>query len=245
MRPAHARPPWARYALLAAAALAVLSIGTLAWYYVSFSRLIDARLHGERERTLPRVYARPFELRRGQALTPQDLVARLNDLGYAQRPRAEAPGEFTLERNALIIRPRSGDLGSAPLRVTFGGGIQRLEVGRTTRDAVQLEAPLLTALMSSGGRQKRRSVPLATIPASMQQAVLAIEDQGFYSHPGINPIRMLAAAVTNLFGDNPTLVGYSTITQQLARMFFLADEFNAELTAGQRSYGRKIREALM
>ena len=38
--------------------------------------------------------------------------------------------------------------------------------------------------------------------------------------------------MTNVFGDNPNLVGYSTITQQLARMFFLADEFNAELTAG-------------
>jgi penicillin-binding protein 1B len=40
-------------------------------------------------------------------------------------------------------------------------------------------------------------------------------------------------------------VGYSTITQQLARMFFLADQFNAELTTGERSYGRKMREALM
>ena len=58
----------------------------LVYYYVSFSRIIDARLHGERERSLPRVYARPLEVRRGETLTEQDLVARLNDLGYAQRP---------------------------------------------------------------------------------------------------------------------------------------------------------------
>jgi penicillin-binding protein 1B len=219
---------------------------TLTHSYVSFSRLIDERLHGERERTLPRVYARPVVLRQGQAFTSQELTTRLNDLGYAQRPRADAPGEFTVEHGTITIRPRSSDLGDAPIRVTLARGIQRIDRGgRTPVESVQLESPLLTALMTSGGREKRRSVPLSTIPEYLQQAVLAVEDQGFYSHPGINPIRILAAAVTNVFGDSPTLVGYSTITQQLARMIFLADEFNAELTAGERSYGRKMREALM
>jgi penicillin-binding protein 1B len=224
----------------------VIGVGTLTYYYISFSRLIDERLHGERERTLPRVYARPVTLRQGQAFSQQELMARLNDLGYAQRPRADAPGEFTVDRGTITIRSRSSDLGDAPIRVTLAKGIQRIDRGgRTPVESVQLESPLLTALMTSGGREKRRSVPLSTIPEYMQQAVLAIEDQGFYSHPGINPVRILAAAITNVFGDSPTLVGYSTITQQLARMFFLADEFNAELNAGERSYGRKMREALM
>ena len=39
------------------------------YYYVSFARLIDARLQGARKRVLPRVFARPLELRRGQSLT--------------------------------------------------------------------------------------------------------------------------------------------------------------------------------
>ena len=104
--------------------------------------------------------------------------------------------------------------------------------------------------MTSEGREKRRRVPLATIPKYLQQAVLAIEDQSFYSHPGINPIRVLAALFTNVFGNNPNVVGYSTITQQLARMFFLADEFNTELRNGERgrtwgSYTRKVREGMM
>jgi penicillin-binding protein 1B len=224
----------------------LLSAATFAYAYVSFARLIDERLHGERERTLPRVYARPVVLRRGQAASQQELLGLLNDLGYTQRPQADAPGEFALERGALTVRPRGSDLGDAPVRVRFTRAIQSIEVaGRGRSDSLELEPPLLTALMTSGGRAKRRTVPLATIPTYMQQAVLAIEDQGFYSHPGINPIRMLAAAVTNVFGDNQNLVGYSTITQQLARMFFLSDEFNAELQAGERSYWRKLREALM
>ena len=242
------RPVSARYALYAAGILAALSTGVFGYYFVSFSRLIDARLNGERERTLPRVYARPLVLREGQAVGRQELVALLNGLGYAQRAAVEAPGEFAINRNAIAIMPRAADVGGT-IRVSFASratAIQRIEVtGRGRRDAVQLDAPLLTALMSGGDREKRRSVPLSSIPTYVQQAVLAIEDQGFYSHPGINPFRIVAAAVTNVFGDNPTLVGYSTVTQQLARMFFLADEFNAELTEGRRSYGRKLREAIM
>ncbi len=241
-----ARAARVRYAAYAAAGVVLLSAATFAYAYLSFARLIDERLHGERERTLPRVYARPVVLRRGQDASQQELVALLNDLGYTQRPQADAPGEFALDRGALTIRPRVTDLGGAPVRVRFARAIQSIEVeGRGRTESVQLEPPLLTALMTSGGRAKRRTVPLATIPTYMQQAVLAVEDQGFYAHPGINPIRILAAAITNVFGNNPNLVGYSTITQQLARMFFLSDEFNAELQAGERSYWRKLREGLM
>ena len=83
----------------------------------------------------------------------------------------------------------------------------------------------------------------------MQQAVLATEDQSFYSHPGINPFRLALAVVRNIKGDEAPS-GASTITQQLARMFFLSDEFNAELQSGERgrslaSYMRKARESLM
>src|SRR5437868_7015874 len=64
------------------------------YYYVSFARLIDLRLHGERDTVLPRMFARPLELRRGQSLTDRQLIDRLNDIGYAQRPKVERPGEF-------------------------------------------------------------------------------------------------------------------------------------------------------
>jgi penicillin-binding protein 1B len=88
-------------------------------------------------------------------------------------------------------------------------------------------------------------VPLATIPPRMQQAVLAIEDRRFYAHPGIDPISVVSALWTNLRADRRYPVGRSTLTQQLSRMFFLSDEFNAELQSGQRSYRRKVLEAFM
>jgi penicillin-binding protein 1B len=259
-------PAAIRYFLLGCALASLIVGAVLSYFYISFSGIIDARLHGEREHSLPRVYARPLEVRRGEALSVGDLVARLNDLGYAQRPAVQAPGEFAIVRNAVFISPRSGTFGGKTIRAAFraapavrraGGpapapprGITALEVidpaGKPVRaDAVMLDAPLLTALMADGAREKRRRVSLTIIPKRMQDAVLAIEDQSYYSHPGVNPFSVLRSILVNAFGSNRYPVGGSTITQQLARMFFLTDEFNNELSSGTRSYRRKLQEAFM
>jgi len=256
---------WVRYLLSAAAIAALLVAATGVYFYVSFGKMIDARMHGERERSLPRVYARPVELRRGQTMSEQDLVSRLNDLGYAQRATAVKPGEFTIQRNAVALVPRGGKLAGKTVRVEFVTppasrrastaaavpvGIRSVDVAGTGKlGAVELDAPLLTALMTSTAREKRRHMPLASIPKHMQQAVLAIEDQRFYSHPGINPIRFIGAAISNAVGGR-RVSGASTITEQLSRMFFFEDEFNAELQTGTRgrtfeSILRKARQMWM
>ena len=222
--------------------------------------MIDARLHGERERTLPRVYARAAEFRRGQTLSQQDLIVRLNDLGYADRPAVDAAGRVqrvSQRPHADTARRRAGrqdDQDHVPGRTrhetesrTPPGDVafsRSRSSARAGRNVVRLDPPLLTSLMASGAREKRRHVPLATIPERMQQAVLAIEDQSFYSHPGVNPFRTIGAAIKSVFSvGRPS--GGSTITQQLARMFFLEDEFNEELQTGTVSPLRKAREILM
>src|SRR5262245_1727568 len=108
-----------RMATAAAAVPLVALAVTTGYYYVLFARHIDVRLHGERERVLPRVLARPLELRRGQGLTQQQLVDRLNDLGYAERARLERPGEFKTESGAITIAPRGREFGGRPVRVLF------------------------------------------------------------------------------------------------------------------------------
>jgi penicillin-binding protein 1B len=232
--------------------------------YFSLAGLIDDRLYGERERSLPRVYARPIEIRRGQTFTQQDLIARLNDIGYAHRSEVTQPGEFAVTANEIAITPRTGTYKGKRVRVLFPPlprrvtaaavanrrGIHDIQVDDKGRaDSVELDRPVLTALMTSGARQKRRRTPLANIPEHMQQAVLAIEDRSFYRHPGVNPLRLGYVGIRSLLGIETT-GGTSTITQQLSRMFFLADEFNAELQSGERgrswgSYLRKAREGLM
>jgi penicillin-binding protein 1B len=254
---------WQRAALGVVAGLAVVLAAVLGYYYVQFSRIIEARLHGERDRVIPRVFARPLTLLAGQGLTEAELIARLNDLGYTERSRVERPGEFTIGRRAIMLLPRGGDQSGKPVRIAFNDPpivkaaqgrvprmpdrIVRVETSGRAIDGVTLDPPLLTGLVT-GTREKRRRVPLEAIPQRMQHAVLAIEDRRFYMHPGIDPISLVGAVVTNLTSDRR--VGRSTITQQLSRMFFLSDEFNAELQSGTRgrswsSYRRKGLEIFM
>lgn len=237
---------------------ALIGSALLGYYYVRVAGLIDARLHGQRERVLPRVYGRPMELRRGQALSERQLVDRLNDLGYAQRPKPARPGEFATGENAVALVPRTGDWAGRTVLATFTkpavvkagarpapAGTDRLvrlevlAVGQ--RERVTLETPLLTSLMS-GEREKRRQVQLKQIPPHVVNAVLAIEDRRFYDHPGVDPIRMVGALITNVSGDRPYLVGGSTITQQLVKNVFLAAVMANPL---EKSIKRKVTEQFM
>ncbi|TMJ93680.1 MAG: penicillin-binding protein 1B, partial [Actinobacteria bacterium] len=97
----------------------------------------------------------------------------------------------------------------------------------------------------TANRQKRRHVSLDAIPKRMQQAVIAIEDRRYYEHPGVDPIRMVGALIANVFGSRRYLEGGSTITQQLARNFFLTEELAAEQASGRRSMRRKLLEQFM
>jgi penicillin-binding protein 1B len=226
---------WRRYLLLGFGVPVVLVSVLMIYYWIVFSRMIDARIGGEMTRTDPRVFARAFELHAGQAVTPRQLVDRLNDLGYAHRGRAEQPGEFTIGQNTIVLIPRDGDRKNQILRIVFGGRapkageparVQRIEIVKekiTTTPRVTLDAPLITALVTSG-REKRRDVPLQVIPKHVIQAVLSIEDRRFYDHPGIDPIGIAGAAFRNVFGSKQYLASGSTITQQLVKNTFLTPE---------------------
>jgi penicillin-binding protein 1B len=226
---------WKRYAFFGIAVPAILLSFAMAYYWIVFSRMIDARMSGEMARTDPRVFARPFELHRGQALTERQLIDRLNDLGYAHRARAERPGEFTVGRETLVLIPRDGDHRGRIVRLLFGGRpakaaeparVEAIELPpeRKTIERITLDPPLITALITSEAREKRRDVPLQAIPRQMIQAVLAIEDRRFYEHPGIDPIGIAGAVFRNVFGNKAYLASGSTVTQQLVKNTFLTPE---------------------
>ena len=245
------RRRWLRWLLVAASALIVGLGGVLGYWYVKLSRLVDARLQGGIERTLPRIFARPLEFHRGQAIGLRELVEWLDDLGYRERPGLDAPGQFSVEPPRVTLEPRSGSYEGQAVTFTFsepaaggsasraGPAAERLATinvpGRGAVDTIELDPPMLSALVA-GGREKRRRVPLADIPSRVRQAVLAIEDRRFYEHPGVDVIRTVGAVLTNLRGDRPYLVGGSTLTQQLVKNSFLTRE---------KTIRRKLSEQLM
>jgi penicillin-binding protein 1B len=245
--------------LAAGAVTAIVTSGALGYYYVQFSRVIEARLHGERDRVIPRVFARPLTFNTGQVIGESELVARLNDVGYSQKGRAEQPGEFAVDGRSVAFIPRGGEYARRPVIVSFTEPpvrkaaskvpppptrVARIEIAGKRSSEVSLDPPVLSGLIT-GPREKRRRVALDAIPPRMQQAVLAIEDRRFYYHPGVDPIRMVGALITNITGSRSYLVGASTITQQLARNFFLTEEMAEEQQTRQRSLRRKLLEQFM
>jgi 1A family penicillin-binding protein len=82
--------------------------------------------------------------------------------------------------------------------------------------------------------EHRHDVPIADIPKHVRDAFVAVEDHRFYRHLGVDPIALGRAVVTNF--TSGAVQGGSTLTQQLARTLFLSN---------QKSYGRKIREAVL
>ena len=108
---------------------------------------------------------------------------------------------------------------------------------KATRYRPQQHLQVLTAdgvEMAQFGSERRVFVPIAQIPLPLRQAVLATEDRQFYNHGGISPRGLARAVLANLNGGVPQ--GASTITQQVARTFFLSTRRTAE---------RKIKEALL
>ena len=86
------------------------------------------------------------------------------------------------------------------------------------------------------GDEDRVVVPLGKISPNLQKAVIATEDNRFYSHKGVDLVGTIRAVFSNLSGGGGSMQGGSTLTQQLVKNSFLTPE---------RSIKRKILEAIL
>ena len=240
-RPARRRRSTLR-ALLVSIGLVLVAGGvTFGYGVVRLAADLDDRLRPDQHSPRLQVFARPLELWEGQAMTPAQLVARLNVLGYTERPHTSQPGQFTIGPDTVVLAASGGTYAGQIVRIHFtrrlaDPRVRRLQiVGGERLTRLDLAAPLLTSLGETS-RQKRRATALDDIPESMIHAVLAIEDRRFYEHAGVDPLRMVGALVTNLIGDRPYLVGGSTLTQQLVKNTLLTPE---------KTLRRKLTEQLL
>ncbi len=102
---------------------------------------------------------------------------------------------------------------------------------------------LVTRVIAADGKsvvgefslERRIPVTYDQIPDQMKQAIWAIEDDRFFQHIGVDPIRITMAALKNVTTGRKAQ-GASTLTQQLARALFLTPE---------KTYTRKIKEVLL
>ena len=212
----------------------VIGSSVLIYYYLRYSVMVERRLQGEHWLAPSRLYARPLFLRPGMPLSASDLVKTLNGLKYEQKTDTPTgQGEFMVAPGAVVLVPRSGD---EPIAVAFEKNLVKEMRGLRTRrlyPSHTLEPELITYLFEE--RDKRRIVRYEELPDGLIKAVLAIEDRRFFSHPGLDPLRIIGAAIRNVRAES-YIQGGSTITQQLVKNFFLTPE---------RTVKRKVQEALL
>ena len=106
---------------------------------------------------------------------------------------------------------------------------------------VQMQEPMYVysrdgQLMALFGEMRRYPVSIDEVPERQKQAFIAIEDARFYDHHGVDYKGVLRAIWLLATTDDSRVPGGSTITQQVARQFFLDSEY---------SYTRKLREMLL
>jgi len=227
--------PWVRAFVVSFTLAVTLSVATFTYFYVKYSRFIEAKLSAGPFANTSTLYAAPRPVMVGDAADADDIAAYLRRAGYSES-NSSRMGWYRVRPDAVEINP-------GPSAYDTEGAVIKIDRKRVTeiislRDHTQrslytLEPELITNLFDSK-REKRRIVRFEDIPKPMVNAVLSAEDKHFFQHAGFDPIGIVRAAVKDLRGER--LEGASTITQQLARQLWLGTE---------RGWRRKIPETLI
>lgn len=189
-----------------------------------------------------RIYADYTPLVPGAAMPLDDLLEKLDRLGYREAKRIGQPGDYLRSEGGIDIYTRafthpSGEYPAQPIRVTLTKSqvetVVSLKEARPLERAA-LEPELLTSVLSEQ-LENRSPVTLQQVPQHMQDAVVVTEDVRFWRHPGVDPFGIIRAVFRNVKAGG-VAEGASTLTQQLVKNYFLTSE---------RTYKRKIIEAFM
>ena len=229
--------PAGRVVVILFALLVVAALGVFTYYYSTYSKLVDQKLRAGPFANTAKIFASPKLIAVGDPMQPAEVASELRRSGYTES-RGNAVGWFQLRPDAIEIFPGPDsyfDQEAALIRFKGGKISQVVSLqDNTSRSQYQLEPQLITNL-SDRNREKRRIVRFHDIPAVMVNAVLAAEDKRFFQHMGLDPIRLVKAVYVDL-KEGRKNQGASTLSQQLARMFWLDLE---------KRWSRKLAEALI
>lgn len=218
----------------------VIAGGIFTFFYMKYSRMIDARLSGGIFENTTQIFSAPEHISAAQAWGPDDLTDYLTRVGYRPENDPNALGQYTVQGNTVDIRPSKLSYfgGKNALAVQFRGksikSIRPLEGGPEI-DTAEIEPELITNLFDSA-REKRRQVRYEDLPVMLVDAILSAEDKRFFEHGGFDFIRIAGAAWADIRHTSKNYQGASTITMQVARTFFLTTD---------RNWRRKLAEALI
>src|SRR5262245_5125957 len=224
-------------------AIALPAIGATAvggHYYAELSAQVDQRLRSGPLDSAIDIYSGPLIIRVGERLPAGSLANYLRGVGYTQRQ----PGDlhagsraFTIANDEIEIEPGyAAGFPAIQVQIDDDYRVIRVRDRHTGRllESGTVEGKLLSSIRGPD-RSRRIPVQFDEIPDSLRNAVLAIEDRRFFSHPGVD-WRGVGRALRADVHSGEIVQGGSTLTQQLVKNTFFSPE---------RSFGRKLKEAAM
>lgn len=190
------------------------------------------------------VLSRPFALAPGVRPHAANITQRLKRLRYSIRnEKPQRPGQAYLTPSTidLYLREFVSPSGQRQIaqrvfaQLDSSGRIQTLRTVDTNIDLpVAWLEPETLALLGSNESRATTPTTLAEISPWVPKALIAIEDERFYSHFGVDPIAILRALIINMKSGS-IRQGGSTLTQQLAKNLFYGSE---------KTLTRKAKEAV-
>lgn len=229
---------WGRLLLKLTLVFAVL-MGVFGIYLDS---QVKERFEGQKWALPALVYSRPLELFPGQKLSHAQMLRELQLLNYRKVATPSRPGEYSANNSRIEIHRRSFNFSDGAeqarrILLTFSGQrLQRMQNPANGRELGYARMdPVLLDRLNVEKREDRLLVRLDQVPELLTTALITVEDRDFYKHDGVSPLAILRALVVNIKAGR-TVQGGSTLTQQLAKNFFLSQD---------RSLWRKIQEAYM
>lgn len=216
-------------------------LAALLGYCLYLDQVVKHQFEAKRYSLPARVYARPLEIYAGALLRHGDLLRELKRLNYRQVRYPEAPAEYTFSEREVIFFSRPFDFWDGRqegerIRVAFASDAVQSVVDDVTRAPLSIFRlePAPIGGIYTNKNEDRQLVRYQQVPRHLVDALIAVEDQRFYFHRGIDFRALARAAFTIITGRG--MQGGSTITQQLVKNFFLTPE---------RTLKRKFNEMLM
>lgn len=208
------------------------------YYYVKYSKLIEAKLAAGPFANTSMLFASPRSVALGEQTSPQELVGELRHAGYSEATNNRM-GHYAVRSDEIDIYPGPDSYfkrDDGVIKFTQGKVAQIIYLAdNTERTEYTLEPELISNLFDKN-REKRRLVRYDEIPPVLIHAVISAEDKRFFQHSGFDPVRAVKSAYIDLKARH-NAQGASTLSMQLAGMLFL--------DRSERTWSRKIPELLI
>ena len=228
-------------AVLAAMLVTLVVVVAGGAYVVHLDGIVREKFEGKRWAIPAKVYARPLVLQAGAPVSLTALRDELSILNYHTVAGAPTPGTYDASGDTVYLHTRGFDFSdhrevAQLLRLRFQSGriAELASTQPSMQGGVRLE-PLVIGGIYPSHNEDRVLIQLKEAPPHLIDALLATEDQRFYSHIGIS-IRGILRAIWVNATSGSVRQGGSTLTQQLVKNFYLTDE---------RSLRRKANEVIM